>query len=204
MRLYWSTRSPFARKVTLCAHELGLADRIALVPAVVGMSQPNREVMRSNPLNKIPTLLLDDGRALYDSVVIIAHLDRLAGSGRVIPAAWEAKLEALRRHALGSGLIDLLVLWRNERDRPDGARSEAHLAAYAVKADAALDALEGEADALAALPLDIGHVAVGCALGYMDFRFGTRDWRPGRHRLAAWHAALAARPSYRATLHREG
>lgn len=204
MKLYWSTRSPFARKVTVAAHELGLAARIDLVPIVVGMSAPNAEVMAANPLSKIPTLILDDGSALYDSLVIIEYLDGLSGAPRLVPGERQARLATLKRHALGNGLLDLLVLWRNERDRPSPYGSPAHLAAYAVKADAALDALQRDADAIASTPFDVAHIAVGCALSYLDFRFPTLDWRAGRPRLAAWHSTFAARDSARATEHRDG
>ena len=203
MRLHWSTRSPFARKVTIAAHELGLIDRITLVPTVVGMSSPNADLMPANPLSKIPTLILDDGSPLYDSFVIIAYLDGLSGEPRLVPREPAARLLTLQRHALGNGFLDLLVLWRNERDRPAPYSSPAHLAAYAIKVKATLDALERDADAIAAAPFDIGHIAVGCALSYMDFRFAMEDWRAGHPRLTAWHAAFAARDSHRATEHRD-
>ena len=109
------------------------------------------------------------------------------------------RIDALRRHALGNGFLDLLVLRRNERDRPDGARSEPHLAAFAVKTDATLAALEREADSFAAMPFDIGHVAIGCGLSYFDFRFADIEWRRAHPRLAAWHATFSARPSAIAT-----
>lgn len=204
MQLHWSTRSPFARKVTIAAHELGLIDRIALVPTVVGMSNPNPALLPANPLSKIPTLILDDGTSLYDSFVIIDYLDGLSGTPRLLPRQPGARLATLKRHALGNGFLDLLVLWRNERDRPPPYSSPAHLAAYEVKARATLAALERDADALAATPFDIAHIAVGCALSYMAFRFVSWDWRTGHPRLAAWHAWFAARESHRATEHRDG
>lgn len=204
MKLYWSPRSPFVRKVMVAAHELGLADSIQTIRTVVAMAQPHAALMRDNPLSKIPTLVLGDGTVLYDSVVICTYLDDLAGGDRLFPAEPSRRIETLRCHALGNGFLDLLVLRRNERDRPAGARSEPHLVAFAAKTEAVLAAMEREADSLAAKPFDIGHVALGCGLSYLDFRFAGEDWRPAHPRLAAWHAAFAQRPSAVATAFVDG
>ena len=199
MKLYWSPRSPFVRKVMVVAHETGQADRIEIIRSVVAMSEPNPELMRVNPLSKIPTLVLDDGTVLQDSSVICEYLDTLNEGPRLFPAAGQARWAALKRHALGSGLLDLLIIWRNERDRPAELQSAPHLAAYAVKAHATFDALERDVEALTATPFGIGHIAIGCALSYSDFRFPNEDWRKGHDRLARWHEGFAARPSARAT-----
>mgnify|MGYP001237896548 CR=1 FL=1 len=199
MKLHWSPRSPFVRKVVLSAHELGLADRIEKVRTLAAMSQPNAALMRDNPLSKIPTLVLDDGTVLYDSVVICEYLDGLAGGHRLFPADSKQRIDALRRHALGNGFLELLVLRRNERDRPDGARSQPHLEAFTIKTGATLAAMEREAGTYAAKPFDIGHVRIGCGVAYFDFRFTTDAWRPAHPRLAAWHETFSARPSAIAT-----
>jgi glutathione S-transferase len=197
MKLHWSPRSPFVRKVMIVVHERGLAGRIECVRTVAAMTKPHQELMKDNPLSKIPTLVLDDGSPLYDSRVICDYLDALDGKPVLVPAEPKARLTALRRQALGDGLLDLLVLARNERDR---AHPSAELAAsWAVRKAAVLDGLEKEAPGLAAAPFGIGHVSIGCALSYLDFRFADEDWRKGHPRLAAWHATFAARPSVRAT-----
>lgn len=201
MKLYWSTRSPFARKVTVAAHELGLADRIELVKTLVTMSGPNRELMRENPLSRIPTLVLDDGTALTDSLLIIEYLQVLAGGQGLFPASPAPRIEALRRHSFATGMIEVSVLRRNERDRPPERRSEPHLAAYQSKTHATLDFFEREAAALASKPVDVGHVALGCALGYLDFRFADDPWRAARPALTGWYDAFAMRPSMVATAH---
>lgn len=198
MKLHWSPRSPFVRKVMILAHETGLADRIECVRSVVAMPAPNRALMRDNPLSKIPTLVLDDGTVIYDSPVICEYLDGLHGGAGMHPAEPADRLTALRRQALGDGMLETLILWRNELGRPAEKQAEAYLSAFSTKIHSALDALEGEAPALAAAPFGIGHIAVGCALSYLDFRFPQVDWRGGRPRLAAWHAAFNDRPSVRA------
>lgn len=199
MKLHWSPRSPFVRKVMIVAHETGLADRIARVRSVAVMASPNPAIMADNPLNKIPTLVLDDGSALYDSRVICEYLDGLQGGGKLFPPAGALRFAALRRQALGDGLMDLLVLWRSERSRPVGARSQPLLDAFALKIAAALDALEKDASMLVREPFTIGHVAIGCALSYLDFRFADLNWRDGRPALERWHAGFEARPSAQCT-----
>jgi glutathione S-transferase len=193
MKLHWSPRSPFVRKVMIVAHERGLIDRLNCVRTVT----PHAELMRDNPLSKIPTLVLDDGTALYDSSVICEYLDALDGKPLLFPLDRKLRIIALRRQALGDGFLDLLVLARNERlrERP----SQLHLTSAAVRGAAVLASLEREADALAASVFDIGHVAIGCALSYLDFRFAEDDWRKDHQRLAIWHAVFAARPSLVAT-----
>ncbi|MFT8244911.1 glutathione S-transferase family protein [Roseomonas sp. BN140053] len=198
MKLHWSPRSPFVRKVMVAAHELGLAERFETVRTLVSMGMPNAELLHDNPLSKIPTLVLADGRVLFDSLTICEYLDDLAGGGRLFPRG-EARWDALTRQALGNGLLDLLILWRNEREKPPAAQLQNFLDSFATKYRATLDKLERDAPRLAAAPFDIGHVSLGCALSYLDFRFADLGWRDGRPALAAWHASFSARPSARAT-----
>ncbi len=198
MQLHWSPRSPYVRKVMIAAHEMGLADRLECVRTVVGGTAPHLELMRDNPLGKIPTLVLADGTAIYDSPVIIEYLDTLHDGPKLYPAAWPARLAALRRHALGQGMLDIALAWLGERFRPAERQSEPHMALWRTKLRACVDALEQEADALAASGFTVGHLAVGVALAYLDFRFADLAWRDGHPRLAAWHATFDARPSVRA------
>ena len=197
MKLHWSPRSPFVRKVMIAAHELDLADRITCVRTVAATTRPHAALMEDNPLSKIPTLVLDDGTVLYDSPVICEYLDSLHGGRKLIPADGKERTIALRRQALGDGFLDFLLLLRNERERAHP--SDAHLSTFATKRKAALGALEREAQALAASPFTIGHIAIGCALSYLDFRFANEDWRAEHPRIASWHREFAARASVRAT-----
>ena len=183
----------------VAAHELGMAGKIECVRSVAAMGKPNPAIMLDNPLSKIPALVLGDGTVLIDSAVIVEYLDSLAGGGRLLAPAGRLRWLVLTRQALADGLLDLLVLWRNERDKPDGRQTHEWLDAFAIKAAATLDRLEAEAGALESEPFGIGHIAVGCALSYLDFRFADLAWREGRPRLAAWQATFTARPSARAT-----
>ena len=199
--LHWSPKSPYVRKVMVCAHELGLVPRLELVRSVAAMLKPNPAIMAVNPLSKIPTLVREDGSTLFDSVVICEYLDDLGG-GSLFPKEGEARWQALRWHALGDGLLDALILWRNERER--ALPLQALLDAFALKTRAALELLDAEAAALAAAPFGIGQVTVGCALGYLDYRFDALGWRAQAPRLAAWYATLCERPSFQATVAVDG
>jgi glutathione S-transferase len=199
MKLHWSPRSPFVRKVVLVALEAGIAGRIEFVRSVVAMTRPNPALMRDNPLSRLPTLVLDDGTPLYDSGVIAEYFAGLDAAGTLLPPAGKARWDTLRRQALGDGFNDVLVLWNNERGRPEQHRSPPHLAAYELKIGAALAELEGWAGTDAGRPFDLGDAAIGCALGYADFRFAELAWRAAHPRLAAWQAAFERRPSAIAT-----
>ena len=198
MKLHWSPRSPFVRKVMIVAHERGLADRITCVRTIAATAKPHAELMKDNPLSKIPTLVLDDGAVLYDSPVICEYLDGLDGAPKLFPRSGKARMTALRRQALGDGFLEMMVLLRDERMRE--TPSNRHIASTAVRKAAILDSLEREAEALTRTPFGIGHIAIGCALSYLDFRFSDEDWRQGHLHIANWHAAFAARPSVHATL----
>lgn len=196
MQLHWSPKSPYVRKVMICAHELQLDSQLTLVRSVAAMLKPNAALMQDNPLSKIPTLVLDDGRTLLDSVVICEYLDSLAG-GTLFPKDGAARWQALRWHALGDGLLDALILWRNERER--AAPLDALLAAFELKTQACLQLLESEVPALQASGFGIGHLTLVCALGYIDYRFDSLGWRDRAPQLAAWFAQMQQRPSVAAT-----
>jgi glutathione S-transferase len=201
MKLYWSSRSPFVRKVMIFAHECGLAARIECVRTLVAMTRPNADLLPVNPLGKIPTLVLDDGSVFYDSTVICEYLDSLHGGHRLFPEAGPARWIALRRHALGNNLTDNLMLWRNEILRPPAQQSPEILAAFELKVRNAVAALDHEAAALATEPVGIGHIAIACALGYIDFRFAHLGWRSGHDRIARWYDTFAQRLSMTHTAH---
>ena len=200
MKLYWSSRSPYVRKVMICAHERGIADRIERVRAIVSLSQADPNVMRDNPLGKIPTLILDDGRILYDSVVICEYLDSLGNGPALFPPHGEQRLSALRRHALGNSMLDTLILWRAELAKPQARQTPEWLTTFALKIRNALDVIETDADRLMQTPFDIGHVAIAVALEYLDFRFADLEWRNGHPRAAAFSAQSGRRDSVKKTL----
>lgn len=203
MKLHWSPKSPYVRKVMVAAHEVGVTDRLTLTRSVAMMTKINPQIMADNPLGKIPTLVLADGMALYDSRVICEYLNDL-GKGTLFPANETRRWQALTWQALGDGLLDTLILWRNEREKPETMQTSAWLVTFAAKIEAGLDQLEAHAAELGATPFNIGHISLGCMLSYLDFRFAALGWRGGRPQLAAWHPQFCARPSAIATEIQDG
>ena len=199
MTLHWSPRSPFVRKVMVAAHELGLVDRLNLRRTVVQMTSPNPDLMPDNPLSKIPTLVLEDGSALIDSGVICEYLDSLAGGGRILPATGPARWSELSRHALATGWLDILILWRNERNKPAHAQTANWLTSFEAKSVATIARFEKTVSLPGDGPLSLSSITLGCVLSYLDFRFEDWNWRAGHPALAAWHTVFCKRPSAIAT-----
>lgn len=199
MKLHWSPRSPFVRKVMIVLHETGFIERVECVRSPAAMAAvPNPDVLADNPLGKIPALVLDDGTALFDSRVICAYLDAISPGARLVPSDLSGCMECLRWQALGDGLIEILLLWRIEMARGANA-SKAIFEGFDIKVRAALACLEKETPALAARDFGLGHVAIACALGQLDFRFANCGWEAKHPQLAAWNTALRLRPSIAAT-----
>ena len=193
MQLHYNVASPFVRKVMAVAIETGLHDRLEPATRMMTPIKPDPALVRDNPLGKIPCLVTDDGAVLYDSRVICEYLDSLHDGPRMFPAAGPARWTALRRQAEGDGIMDAGVLARYETFvRPEEHRWSEWIEGQKQKFRRALDTLEAEAldDTV-----DIGTIAIGCALGYLDFRYPDEGWRETRPRLEAWFEGFAARPS---------
>lgn len=202
MKLFWSPRSPYVRKVMIVAHETGAVDAIDRIPVTIISTQPNDALLAHNPLGQIPTLLTDNGEAVYDSAAICHYLDAVRGDGRLHPTDLVTRLAAERRHALGDGLSALLLAWLSERSRRQPDQSAMRIAAVNKKLPHIFRALEADVAGPHAAAFDIGHVAIAAALGYLDFRFPSDwDWRERYPTLAAWWKTLQARPSIGATVH---
>lgn len=200
MQLLYAPTSPYVRKVMVSAHLLGLADHIACLPSAAHPLVRDERIASHNPLAKVPTLRLDDGRTLFDSRVICEYLDSLRPGYGLFPASGDARWDALRRQALGDGLLDAALLARYEYTaRPADKQWQDWHAAQLLKVQACLLDIEGLADRLAKDPLTIGEVTIGCALSYLDFRFPALAWRDSCPAAAGWHAAVQALPAMQAT-----
>jgi glutathione S-transferase len=200
MKLYISSASPFARKVRLVAHEAGLASRVEEVPTVVSPVKPNADLAKANPLMKLPTLVTDDGMALFDSPVICEYLDSLNAGRKLFPAAGPVRWAALRQQAVADGILDAAIGVRYQTAlAPKELQWTQWQDGQRAKWKQALDFLEADAKALEGEPT-IGSLAVAATLAWLDFRFGADDWRIGRPMLAAWFAGFSQRPSMQATL----
>lgn len=200
MILRFSPSSPFVRKVRIAIALLSFENDLALERA--DTNDPNDSLLKANPLGKIPVLIAEDGGAIYDSRVILDYLDERAGGGKIVPRGGKERLEALRLQALADGILDASILTVYEgRFRKPEMHEPKWLDRQAGKVSRALAALEAAAPPDArpqALP-NVGQIALACALGYRDFRFGG-SWRADHPRLVAWLDKFAAHvPAYAAT-----
>jgi glutathione S-transferase len=191
-----SPASPFGRKVKISAYLLGLMDRIEVVDA--DTNDPSDTLRQQNPLGKIPALVLESGVTLYDSRVIAEYLDHLAGGGRIFPIG-EARFPAITQQALADGVMEAALLQVYEgRWRPEDRREARWVEHQAGKVTRGLDYAEAQLSTPAP-DLHIGHIALACALGYLDLRFEGR-WRQSYPKLVAWLDDFASRvPAFEKT-----
>ena len=197
MKLISSPASPFVRKVHVLLHETSQLDEVEVIGVKTSPVATATEAATANPLGKIPALLRDDGPALYDSRVITRYLDARKG-GRLYP---EARIwEVLTLEATADGIMDAAVLMTYERRiRPEDKVFDGWLDAQWSKVARAVNALNERWISHLEGPLDMGQIAVGCALAYLDFRHDARHWRQGNGALDDWYAAFSLRPSMVAT-----
>ncbi len=200
MKLRYNPASPYVRKVTVTLIETGLEDRVERIPT--NPHDPETDIATVNPLGKVPTLITDDGEVLVDSPVICEYLDSLHDGAKLFPAPGAPRWRALRLLALGDGMTDAGVLRRTESRRPEAFRYDKWVDRQNTVIGRAMDALEGELERLDG-PLTIGHIAVACSIGWLDFRFPDLDWRAERPGLAEWFEAFSERPSMTATVPKE-
>jgi len=200
MKLYFSPTSPYVRKVMATAMEAGVNDRIQCISAETSPVARNAELAAHNPLAKLPTLVTNDGLALYDSRVICEYLAAQTASGQALfPAAGTARWQALADQALADGMLDAALLARYESAaRPEALRWPDWHHGQLEKVRAALAAIDARADRLNGR-VDIGTLALACALGYLDLRYAAMGWRNLAPRAAAWFAEFGARASIRDT-----
>ena len=195
LRLYWSTRSPFVRKALIAAYEVGVGEQIELISTFVTgkLAVPDLELL--NPLGQLPTLVTASGETVLGSDAIIDFLDAMFGHRTLLPSDYPRRYDILRRTALAQGIKEKLV--RSILMRVGVlAKDEAQTAAYTRSVELTLDALEADVRDWSGLPIDAGHIGLAAALGYMDFRFASQEWRANRPGLVAWHEGFATRPSY--------
>jgi glutathione S-transferase len=198
MKLLYQTHSPYARKVLVAAHEMGLQQRLCVVHHETSPTRPNEAVLALNPLGKVPVLICDDDVVMFDSNVICEYLDGLQPTARLIPREPAARWRALKMQALAQGIADagIAARWEASR-RPAHLRWPTMHDAQVQKIAQACDFLEREIEQRGSTP-DIGDIALVTALSWLEFR-GVYPFLPGRPRLAAWYEALCARPSMLAT-----
>ena len=192
MKLYITVPSPYARKCRIVAREKGLADRIEEIAVDPYSNAP--ELLASNPLVQVPTLIAEDGLPLNDSPVICEYLDDLGSGPRLLPLDGPERLRVRRLETLANGALEMGVKLVLEKRRPGSEQSPSWTERWTANMGRALDALEAAAPDAARL--DMGVITAGVAVTWIGFRHPAYDWKTGRPRLVALQAALEARPSF--------
>jgi glutathione S-transferase len=196
MKLIGSLSSPYVRKVRIVMAEKKLDYKLELCDPW------NTETVKSsNPLGKVPCLVMDGGEAIFDSRVIALYVDTLSPVGKLIPERGRERIEVHTWEALADGLLDASVSARLEQTWPHRGdlRSDAWIERQMGKINASLRAISqglGEKPWCAGIHFTLADIAVGCALGYLDFRFPDIDWRSPYPNLKRLQDKLLARQSF--------
>ncbi|HSV47419.1 MAG TPA: glutathione S-transferase N-terminal domain-containing protein [Ramlibacter sp.] len=198
MKLIGAVTSPYVRKVRVVMAEKKLDYQFV----TEDVWSAETTIAQSNPLGKVPCLVMEGGEALFDSRVIVEYLDTLSPVGKLIPAVGRERAEVKTWEALADGVLDALILARLEGNwagRTKTQRSPAWIDRQLGKAHASLKAMSqglGDKPFCAGIYLSLADIAVGCALGYLDFRFTEIDWRVAYPNLAKLYEKLQQRPSF--------
>ena len=202
MKLIGSVTSPYVRKVRIVMAEKKLDYQFV----TEDVWSPHTGIHASNPLGKVPCLVMEGGEAVFDSRVIVEYLDTLSPVGKLIPAGGRERAEVKTWEALADGLLDAALTARMEAiwtGRTDAQRSQAWIDRHLDKIQHALKAMGhglGDKAFCSGIHLSLSDIAVGCALGYLDFRFPQIDWRTPYPNLHKLYDKLAQRASFQDTL----
>lgn len=198
MQLRYSPTSPYVRKVMVTALETGLDKKIEKV--FTNPWDPNTDLSKDNPIGKVPALKIDSGDTLFDSPVICEFLDAQHDGKKLFPSSGNTRWTVLKLQALADGILDAAVTTVVEGKRPAELQSKDWIGRQKKAINRSLDALEQSFSDLNGGQLSIAHIAVGCALGYLDFRHPGDEWRKGRPNLSKWYEKFSMRPSMQATV----
>jgi len=193
MKILFSPFSPYVRKCLVTAHEVGLIDRIELLPSNAHPVHRDAAIIADNPLGTVPTFFTDDGQVLYDSRVICAYLNQLGG-GALIPQD-ATRWQTLSLQALGDGMLAACLLARYETvARPEAYQWQPWRTAQLDKVHTGLAHLERQM-ALLTHRIDLGSLTIGCLLWYLELRFADFGWRAQYPNVAQWYTSFSQRPS---------
>jgi len=196
IRLIGSLASPYVRKVRIVMAE----KRIEYQLELENVWAEDTRIHDSNPLGKVPCLIMEDGGAVFDSRVIVEYLDTMTPVSRLIPQNGRERAEVRTWEALGDGVIDAAILARLEKtQRPPEQQSNQWIDRQMDKVNTGVKAMShglGDKPWCSGHAYTLADIAVGCALGYLDFRFGHIDWRGPYPNLARHYEKVAARPSF--------
>jgi len=200
MKLIGSETSPYVRKVRVVMAEKKLEYALVLEDPW----SPDTRLQEHNPLGKLPCLVIDEDASLFDSRVIVDYLDTLSPVGRLLPPPGRERASVKCWEAIADGILDAAVGIMGEKHRrPDAAPSQYWITRQLGKIHAALDFMEKGLDDNAfciGVNFSLADVGVGCALGYLDFRFRKLDWRKDHPKLQRLYDKLSERPSFQQTM----
>ena len=202
MKLIGSLTSPYTRKVRIVAAE----KRIDLELQLDNVMAPDAKAPAFNPLGKVPVLVLEDGRTIFDSRVIVEFLDHASPISRLIPADHRERVDVRRWEALADGVLDAGILVRFENLRPQHERSQAWIDRQMGKVARGIAEMDKELGAntwCSSGGYSLADVAVGCCTGWLDFRFPQLGWQKQHPNLARHVAKLAERATFADTTPRE-
>ncbi len=199
MKLHWSPRSPYVRKVMIAAHETGLTAKIQAIRSNAARSRINPDILKDSPVGRIPVLVLDDATVLTGSFAICDYLDSLHGGRKLIPSHGDSRWRELELHGIADGMLDLLLTWRGEKTRSEALRDAALCDSCAVRVRHGLEWLDDRAGKFRSEDYGVGQITAGIVLDYLDFRFPEIDWRRSNGNLREWHKVFSERPSSKAT-----
>lgn len=196
MKLYYANTSPYARKARVTIIEKGLDDRIETI--FQNPFEDSADLVAANPLKRVPALVDDTGIAIFDSPVICAYLDTFGEGAKLIPEG-NNRWATLTGEAMADGILDAAFAIVMERRRPEEQQSEMWFGRWESAISRTLDAIEADLSSFEG-EISLAQIALGCALGYLDFRLPDLEWRPGRTRLKFWFKENEKRPSMQATV----
>jgi len=199
MRLFYAPASPFARIVRVALLETGLDARVR--KQEVTLRDPASALLPFNPVGRVPTLELDDGTILTESLLILSYIDSLHTGRPLLPRDGSDKWRTLADMGTAAGMLEGIVTWARELRRPDSQQSPGVLTLETTRVNRTADVLErAVAKGGYAGPVNAARIVLGCALGWIDPRHPTWKWRNGRPALTAWFDAIAATPAFQATI----
>jgi glutathione S-transferase len=199
MRLFYGAASPFARIVRVALLETGLDAQVR--KQEVTLRDPTSALLPYNPVGRVPTLELDDGTILTESLLILNYIDTLHLGHPLLPRNGSDRWRTLAEMGTAAGMLEGIVTWARELRRPDSARSPSVIALETTRVNRTADVLDrAVAKGGYSGEINAAHIVLGCALGWIDPRHPVWTWRVGRPTLTTWFEAIAATPSFQATV----
>jgi glutathione S-transferase len=199
MRLFYAAASPFARIVRVALLETALDGRVD--KQEVTLRDPNSALLPYNPVGRVPTLELDDGTILTESLLILSYIDTLHAGRPLLPRDSSDRWRTLAEMGTAAGMLEGIVTWARELRRAENERSPGVIALETTRVNRTADVLErAVAQGGYAGEVNAARIVLGCALGWVDPRHPVWKWRAGRPALAAWFDTVAATPSFQATI----